>query len=140
MLVKANRKATFPYGLQRVWEVVTSLTNYSWRSDIEKLEVVSDTQFIETTKDGYRTVFTITKQEPCRLWEFDMENENIKGHWVGVFSGNDHDAVFHGVFQRCIEQYLHLLATDEPHFYDTFSEASVSRNLHDDAGFACLQF
>lgn len=89
MLVKANKKATFPYGLQRVWEVVTSLTNYSWRSDIEKIEVVSDTQFIETTKDGYRTVFTITKQEPCRLWEFDMENEKIKGHWVGVFSGND---------------------------------------------------
>ena len=85
MLVKANEKATLPYGLQRVWEVVTSLTNYSWRSDIEKIEVVSDTQFIETTKDGYRTVFTITKQEPCRLWEFDMENENIKGHW-GDFS------------------------------------------------------
>jgi len=51
-----------------------------------------------------------------------------------------HDAVFHGVFQRRIEQYFHFLATDEPHFYDTFSEASVSRNLHDDAGFACLQF
>ena len=56
MLVRANKKATFPYSLQRVWEVVTSLTNYSWRSDIEKIEVVSDTQFIETTKDGYRTV------------------------------------------------------------------------------------
>lgn len=64
MLVRANKKATFPYGLQRVWEVVTSLTNYSWRSDIEKIEVVSDMQFIETTKDGYRTMFTITKQEP----------------------------------------------------------------------------
>ena len=86
MLVRANKKATFPYSLQRVWEVVTSLTNYSWRSDIEKIEVVSDTQFIETTKDGYRTVFTITKQEPCRLWEFDMENSNIKGHWTGIFT------------------------------------------------------
>lgn len=89
MFVTSNIKATFPCDLQRVWEVVTSLTDYSWRSDIERIEVVSDTQFVEITKGGYITVFTITKQESCSLWEFDMENEKMKGHWIGIFSGNE---------------------------------------------------
>ena len=92
MIVSSNIKATFPCDLQRVWEVVTSLTNYSWRSDIERIEIVSDTQFIEITKDGCRTVFTITRQDPCCIWEFDMENKNMKGHWVGVFCGNEENA------------------------------------------------
>ncbi len=89
MVVTSNIKASFPCDLQRVWEIVTSLTDYSWRSDIERIEVVSDTQFIEIAKGGCRTVFTMTKQEPYCLWEFDMENKNMKGHWVGVFSGNE---------------------------------------------------
>lgn len=92
MIISSNIKATFPYNLQIVWQVVTSLTNYSWRSDIERIEVVSDTQFAEIAKGGGRTVFTITRQEPYRLWEFDMENDNMKGHWVGVFSGNEKNA------------------------------------------------
>lgn len=69
-----------------------TLTNYSWRSDIERIEIVSDTQFIEITKGGCRTVFTITKQEPYYIWEFDMENKNMKGHWVGIFGGNEKGA------------------------------------------------
>lgn len=88
MIITSNIKSSFSCDLQRVWEIVTSLTNYSWRSDIERIEVVSDTQFIEITKGGCRTVFTITKQEPYCIWEFDMENKNIKGHWVGIFGGN----------------------------------------------------
>ena len=92
MVVTSNMKAAFPCNLQRVWEVVTSLTDYSWRSDIERIEVVSDTQFVEITKSGYRTTFTVTRQEPCCLWEFDMENEKMKGHWVGIFSGNEKTA------------------------------------------------
>jgi len=92
MFVTSKIKATFPCDLQSVWEVVTSLTDYSWRSDIKRIEVVSDTQFAEITKSGYRTVFTITKQEPCCLWEFDLENEKMKGYWVGIFDGNEKTA------------------------------------------------
>lgn len=76
----SNIKATFPCNLQSVWQVVTSLTDYSWRSDVEKIEVISDTQFVEITKNGYKTTFMVTRQEPCCRWEFDMENDNMKGH------------------------------------------------------------
>ena len=81
-----NMKATFQCDIQKVWNVITSLDNYSWRSDLSKIEVLSETQFIEYTKDGYATTFTIIATEPFKRWEFDIENDNIKGHWIGLFS------------------------------------------------------
>lgn len=79
-------KAAFQNDVKDVWDVVTSLNNYQWRSDLSRIEVISDRQFIEYTKDGYATTFTITVTEPFERWEFDMENSNMKGHWTGVFS------------------------------------------------------
>ena len=32
------------------------------------------------------TTFTITISEPCKQWAFDIENDNIKGHWIGTFT------------------------------------------------------
>lgn len=82
----SNIKATFQSDVQRVWEIVTSLEKYSWRSDLSKIEIINENQFIEYTKDGYPTTFTITRTEPYKRWEFDMENSNMKGHWTGIFS------------------------------------------------------
>jgi hypothetical protein len=85
-VIESNIKVTFQYDLERVWNVVTSLTDYSWRSDLKKIEVVSDTRFIEITKGGYQTAFTVTAKEPYHKWEFDMENDKMSGHWLGLFS------------------------------------------------------
>lgn len=79
--------AVFQSDLHTVWDVVTSLENYQWRSDLSRIEVVNEKQFIEYTKDGYATTFTITVSEPYERWEFDMENGNMVGHWTGVFKG-----------------------------------------------------
>lgn len=35
-------KAVFQCDVQKVWNVVTSLENYSWRSDLSKIEVVNE--------------------------------------------------------------------------------------------------
>ena len=78
-------KAIFPCDVKRVWETVTSLEDYTWRSDLSKIEILNDKQFVEYTKDGYATAFTITVMELYQRWEFDIENDNIKGHWTGVF-------------------------------------------------------
>lgn len=78
--------AVFQNDIADVWNVVTSLENYQWRSDISRIEVISDKQFIEYTKDGYATTFTITVTDPLKRWEFDMDNGNMKGHWTGIFS------------------------------------------------------
>lgn len=74
------------FGQEKVWDVVTSLESYGWRSDLSRIEVCGQNQFVKYTKDGYATTFTITVTEPLKRWEFDMENDNMKGHWVGVFS------------------------------------------------------
>lgn len=88
-MATSNIKAVFQCDIQKVWDVVTSLQNYSWRSDLSKVEIVNENQFIEYTKDGYSTTFTITCTENCKRWEFDMENSNMKGHWTGVFTEKD---------------------------------------------------
>ena len=85
----SNMKALFPYDIKKVWDIVNSLDQYEWRSDLSKIEIINEKQFVEYTKDGFATTFTITVSEPCKRWEFDMENSNMKGHWVGIFSEID---------------------------------------------------
>ena len=82
----SNIKATFPDDIQKVWETVTDVKNYTWRSDLSKTEILNEKQFVEYTKEGYATTFTITASEPYKRWEFNMENGNIKGHWTGIFA------------------------------------------------------
>ena len=82
----SNIRVSFQCNVQRVWDTVTSLENYLWRSDISKIETLYENQFVEYTEDGYTTTFTNIVTEPLKRWEFDMENTNIKGHWIGLFS------------------------------------------------------
>ena len=86
----SNVKATLQVDIERVWEIVTSLYDYSWRSDLSKIEILEDwKKFIEYTRSGYATTFTITAIEPMKRYEFDMENDNMSGHWIGLFSKID---------------------------------------------------
>ena len=86
-MATSNIKALIPSDLRKVWDFVLDIENYgTWRSDLSKTETINEKQFIEYTKDGYPTTFTVTLVEPYRRWEFDMENSNMKGHWIGVFT------------------------------------------------------
>ena len=86
-MASSNIKAVILGGLQQVWELILDIENYAaWRSDLSKTEVISDTQFIEYTKDGYPTTFNVTLVNPYKRWEFDMENSNMTGHWTGIFT------------------------------------------------------
>lgn len=72
--------------IYKVWETVLAVEKYSsWRSDLSKIKVVDEKKFIEYTKKGYPTVFTVTCEEHLKRWEFDLENSNMTGHWTGVF-------------------------------------------------------
>lgn len=83
-------KEEFKCEIEKVWELVTSLDNYSWRSDIDKIVVtVPEKEFEEHTKDGYITKFKITALDEYKNYEFDMENGNMQGHWTGEFSYKD---------------------------------------------------
>ena len=98
----SNIKALIPGELQKVWELVLDIENYgAWRSDLIKTEFINDEQFIEYTKDGYPTTFTVTLVEPYRRCEFDMENSNMKGHWIGIFTAKDDGTEID--FTECVE-------------------------------------
>ena len=98
----SNIKAMIHSELRQVWDLVLDIEDYAaWRSDLSKTEVISDKQFIEYTKDGYPTTFTVTIVEPYRRWEFDMENSNMKGHWTGIFTAKGDETEID--FTECVE-------------------------------------
>lgn len=74
-----------PCPVERVWHTVTDLTRTAWRSDLAGVDVLDETHFVEHTKSGYATNFTVTACEPLRRWAFTMENGNMSGSWEGIF-------------------------------------------------------
>lgn len=89
-MTTSNIKESIDRDVRKVWETVLAVEKYSqWRSDLSKTEVINEMQFIEYTKDGFSTTFTITVVEPYKRWEFDMENSNMKGHWIGIFTSQN---------------------------------------------------
>ena len=86
-MASSNIKTTLPADIHKVWEIVLDIENYhTWRSDLSRTEIISEKQFAEYTVKGYPTVFTVTAQDPYSRWEFDMENSNMTGHWIGIFT------------------------------------------------------
>lgn len=75
----------FPCPVERVWDTVTDLAHAAWRSDLVRVEVLDQVHFVEHTKGGYATNFTVTACEPLRRWAFTMENGNMCGCWEGIF-------------------------------------------------------
>ncbi|HIW74751.1 MAG TPA: SRPBCC family protein [Firmicutes bacterium] len=83
----SNIKTLLPGDIQKVWGLVTAVADYPrWRSDLGKTEILNEKQFRDYTKKGYATTFTVTACEPHRRWEFTMDNGNMQGRWVGVFT------------------------------------------------------
>lgn len=86
-MTTSNIKDSIQSDICKVWKIILEIDNYStWRSDLSKTEVVNEGRFIEYTKDGYPTTFTVIVADPYKRWELYMENSNMKGHWVGIFT------------------------------------------------------
>ena len=75
--------------------MVTDLTNTAWRSDLARVEVLDETHFVEYTKSGCATNFTVTACEPLRRWAFTMENGNMSGSWEGIFETAENGTRLH---------------------------------------------
>lgn len=85
-MVRSNIKKVFNCDKNKLWNIITDNSNYIWRTDLSKIEVIDEIHFIEYAKNGFPTNFTITKKEPLNIYEFDIENTNIKGKWIGKFN------------------------------------------------------
>nr|WP_317283957.1 hypothetical protein [uncultured Sellimonas sp.] len=62
-MAKTNVKVTFLCTVEKVWNVVTDLSHYQWRSDIDSVKVIDSRHFLEVTKDGTQTRFTVTDKK-----------------------------------------------------------------------------
>lgn len=101
-MAKTNIKSIIQSDIDNVWETVLAVKNYNkWRSDVSKTESINEKKFIEYTKDGYSTTFTVTFIKPLNRWEFDMENSNMKGHWIGIFADKGNGTEID--FTECVE-------------------------------------
>lgn len=86
-MTTSNITVTIPCDIHKVWETISAFETYhTWRSDVSKTEMIDEKQFIEYTKDGYETAFTITGAVPYSQWELEMENSQIKGRWTVAFA------------------------------------------------------
>lgn len=84
-MIKSNIKREFKCNKNKLWDIITDNNDYSWRSDLSKINIVDDTHFIEYTKNNFPTYFTITLKEKLKEYRFDIENANIKGKWICIF-------------------------------------------------------
>lgn len=77
--------AEFSADRKKVWDVITDLEDYGWRSDVERIEIMDGgTRFLEYSKGGHWLEFKITEKKEPAQYEFDMENQMFKGHWTGL--------------------------------------------------------
>lgn len=84
-MVTSGIKAELSADIGKVWAVVTS-DNAAWRSNLREIKRLDEKRFVEIDKSGFETRFTITAFKPNSLYEFDIENDNMTGHWTGKFS------------------------------------------------------
>lgn len=80
-----NTKVTLLCPIEKVWNRVTDLHDFVWRSDLSNIRIVDEHTFVEITKDGIETNFEVIECIENQSWEFKIENENIKGMWTGKF-------------------------------------------------------
>jgi hypothetical protein len=78
----SNLKAELYAEIEKVWALITS-SDSSWRSDLREIRQIDKLNFIEVDKNGFETHFKITESKPNTLLEFDIENNNLTGHWKG---------------------------------------------------------
>lgn len=77
--------AEFSCPVETLWRTVTDLEHTGWRSDLARVEILDESRFVEHTRNGYATCFTVTAREAPRFWAFTMENGSMSGAWEGHF-------------------------------------------------------
>ena len=85
-MIKSNIKKRFTCDKNKLWNIITDNSNYKWRSDLSKIEIIDETHFVEYTKNNFPTYFTITSKIKLKEYKFDLENDNLKGKWIGIFN------------------------------------------------------
>lgn len=82
---KSTLERNFNFNIAKVWEVVTDNSDYSWRTDLEKIEIKNQNNFIEIYKTGGKTEFEVIEKTEYKTYSFQMRNKFFYGGWNGEF-------------------------------------------------------
>lgn len=92
-MIKSTIKAELDATIDEVFNIVADNKNFSWRSDLERIEIIDKNKFVEYAKNGFPTEFVITAKEPYSLYVFNIDNENMSGRWYGNFTSANNKTV-----------------------------------------------
>lgn len=83
MIRESKAEFILPYPVENIWNIITDNVHYDWRSDVEKVEIIDETHFIEYPKKGKKTMFEITKKEKNSSYQFNITHAMFAGTWEG---------------------------------------------------------
>lgn len=92
-MIKSTIKSEINASIDDVFKIITDNNNYSWRSDLDRIDIVGDNKFVEYAKNGFPTEFNITAKEPYSYYAFNIDNENLSGRWYGKFTSENNKTV-----------------------------------------------
>ena len=76
----------FKSSLEKVFNVVSNLNDCSWRSDLLKVEQLSEDKYLEYNRKNRVTKVRIVTQIENIQFEYDLQNDSYTGHWCGQFA------------------------------------------------------
>lgn len=66
-MTQSNIKATFSCDIKKIWDIVTSLDHYQWRTDINRIEIIEPHKvFIEYTHVTFQHVSLLLFLNPIK--------------------------------------------------------------------------
>lgn len=86
-MIKVSRCVHLAFPVELVWDVVTSLSDTAWRSDLTACRVTGPDTFEEIAGGG-ATAFTVTDKTPCTRYAFTLKNSVMTGRWEGLFAAD----------------------------------------------------
>ncbi len=89
VMIKSNIKVKLDFDIIKVWNKITHLENYSWRSDLRNVKVLNDDTFVLSSNSKNPTTCKITYVKLYREWEFHLDNKHFSGIFKGFFSGDE---------------------------------------------------
>ena len=79
---ESNILANLKSSPRSIWEIIINNEDYFWRSDLEKIEIVDETKFIEYHKSGNKTVFIVVDKIPYEEYRLNIFHDKFTGERI----------------------------------------------------------
>ncbi len=92
-MIKSKIKVKLDFDIVKVWNKITYLENYTWRSGFGKIKIINNSTFIINSQSKNSTLCKFTFAKLYRQWELKLENKHYFGVIKGFLSGDENHCV-----------------------------------------------